>query len=112
VRGSRAAGKPSANQRREGKLVCRAREFRVQGFLRAPEGARVVRVAPLHDEVVLRTHDGEAIEVALVHQRLDIGDMQRSKRGIELDDHAAGGQLQIQRVLRIEAAPVGALGGC
>lgn len=48
-----------------------------------------VGVAPLHDVVVLRAQDRQAVEVALVRQRADVGGVLRGEARRELDHHLA-----------------------
>ena len=62
-------------QELKAQLVRRAREFRARVFCALPSERVLSGIAPLHDEVVLRAHDRQAIEVALVHERLDVRDM-------------------------------------
>ena len=57
--------------------------------------ALAVRVAPLHDVVVLRAHEGEAVEVAFTHESNDVGDVLGRELRRQLDDDAAGRQLEI-----------------
>ena len=69
-------------------------------------GIVVVRVGPLHDIVVLRTHDRQAVVIALPDQGTDIGDMLGRVTGREFDHDAPTGEFEIHRVLRIERAPI------
>src|SRR5690606_37741471 len=60
------------------------------------------RVAPLHDQVVLRAVDAYAVPVALVGEGADVRHVLGRELRRELDHHAAGGQLQVDRVVRIQ----------
>ena len=66
-----------------------------------------VRVAPLYDVVVLGAHHGESVEIVPACERLDVRDVMGGELRRELDDDPAGGQLEVERVLRIERSPVG-----
>jgi len=70
-----------------------------------------LRVAPLHDIVVLRTEDGEAVEIAFACECTDVHGMLRCQPGREFDHDTAAGEFQIQRVLRVGLAPVRRRGG-
>ena len=67
-------------QRRERHVLRGAIELRRQRLLRLANLALAVRIAPLHDVVVLRAHDREPVEVTLAHERDDVGHV----RGREL----------------------------
>ena len=90
-------------------------EFRRQVFLRGAERlARLAflgRVAPLHDEVVLRAVDAHAVPVALVREGADVAGMLGREPWREFDDDTAARQFQVDRVGGIQAAPVGGLRG-
>jgi len=84
----------------------RALELGAHGAVRCADGLLAVRVAPLHDVVVLGAHDPQPVEVMPARQRLDIRDVVRGELRSELDDDAPGGQLQVQRVRGVERSPV------
>src|SRR6185312_16476516 len=84
-------------------------EFRRQRLLSGPERARVLGIAPLHDEIILYALYWETVEIVLAHELFDVGDVARREARRELDDHSACRQLHVKRVLRIEGAPIARL---
>lgn len=71
-----------------------------------------IRIAPLHDVVVLHAHDGKSIEVMFARERLHVGDVARCEGRRELDDDTTGREFEIERVLGIEWLPVRGLRRC
>ncbi len=93
----------------------RARFHRELGRQRLPgaaQAALALRVAPLHDEVVLRPDHGQPVEVLFAHEGADVGDVLRRECRRQLDHDAARRELQVERRLRVERTPVRGRGGC
>ncbi len=65
-----------------------------------------VGVAPLHDEVLVRAVDAQAVPVAAAGQGADVGCVRRCECRREFDHDAAAVEFQVERVLGVEAAPV------
>jgi hypothetical protein len=107
----------AVGQRRKGKLLADAAlEFGRERAARLAQRTRLglvfgVRIAPLRDEAVLHAQDRQPVEVVLARHRAEVRRVQRRVGGGEFDHHASGGEVEVQRVVRIERAPVGRLGG-
>ncbi|MNN63154.1 hypothetical protein D3C81_1785120 [compost metagenome] len=70
-------------------------------------GILLVRIAPLRHPVVLSARDGQAVVILFRHQGLDVGHVFRREVGRQFDHHAAGGNVQVQGVVRVQWTPVG-----
>ncbi len=66
-----------------------------------------LRPRPLHHVVVLHADHEARVEVLFAHEPADLGDVGGRERGRQLDHDAALRELDVQRVLRVERAPVG-----
>jgi hypothetical protein len=55
----------------------------------------LIRISPLHNVVVLRAHDPQAIEIALARQRQEVGSVVWRELRRQLDDHTARRQIHI-----------------
>ncbi len=69
------------------------------------------RIAPLHHVVVLRADDGQAVEILLLRQGLDVGRVRGRETWRQFDHDPAAGHLQVKRVGRVQGTPVAGLRG-
>ncbi len=102
----------AVRQRLEGQRRCHLdRELGRQFVAGRAQAALAVRVAPLHDEIVLGADDGKAVEVFPARELAQIVRVLRRKGRGEFDHHPALRQLQVERVFGVEGAPIGRRGG-
>ncbi len=94
-------------QSRERHARRRPREFRRQCRRGRAERRWIILVAPpLHDVIVLAAHDRRAVEIVRARQRANVRRMQRRVMRREFDDHAPSRHLHVERVLRVDRAPI------